>query len=212
MIFDKRKGSLLNYIQMPLHVITPYGTYLGTGYDINSSPTYTLSYTDVISFPVNQLIFSNLSKNSIIRDTIPTLEIKNGKIGYNYEIPDVEFKYNYITVSSTRVSIETQKITMGAAQLILTKQLRAIGNVLENFITEPLGQPQYDALIHYFYYEGADKIKNHNIIKLINNNKWFDITDEIQTNIKRENGKVDERLAALRVETAKMWSYVPGFS
>jgi GH24 family phage-related lysozyme (muramidase) len=213
MIYDKKKGSLLNYIQLPLHVITPYGTYLGTGYDVNSMPTYTLSYTNVISFPVNQLVFSNLSKNSIIKDTIPSLTI-NGRniIGYNYEIPDVEIKYGYITVASQRISIETAKITIASAQLILEKQLRAIGNVLEKFVYEPLGQPQYDALIHYFYYEGVSEIENSPIIKLINNRQWYDITDEIQTSIKRENGRVDDRLAALRIETAKMWSYVPGFS
>jgi len=210
MIYDKRKGSLLNYIQLPLNVITPYGTYLGTGYDINEQPSYTLSYTRVKTFPVNQLVFSNMSKDAIVNDVIPSLEIRNGMIGYNYEIPDVEFKYGYITVASQRVDISEQKVTIDAAKFILEKQLRAIGNVLEKFVTQPLGQPQFDALIHYFYYEGVDKIENHNIINLINREKWFEITDEIQTNIKRGD-KTDERLAALRIETAKMWSYVPGF-
>lgn len=210
MIYDKRKGSLLNYIQLPLNVITPYGTYLGTGYDINEQPSYTLSYTRVKTFPANQLVFSNMSKDTIINDVIPSLEIRNGMIGYNYEIPDVEFKYGYITVASQRVDISEQKVTIDAAKFILEKQLRAIGNVLEKFVTQPLGQPQFDALIHYFYYEGVDKIENHNIINLINREKWFEITDEIQTNIKRGD-KTDERLAALRIETAKMWSYVPGF-
>jgi len=210
MIYDKRKGSLLNYIQLPLNVITPYGTYLGTGYDINEQPSYTLSYTRVKTFPANELVFSNMSKDAIVNDVIPSLEIRNGMIGYNYEIPDVEFKYGYITVASQRVDISEQKVTIDAAKFILEKQLRAIGNVLEKFVTQPLGQPQFDALIHYFYYEGVDKIENHNIIKLINREKWFEITDEIQTNIKRGD-KTDERLAALRIETAKMWSYVPGF-
>jgi len=213
MIYDKKKGSLLNFIQLPLHTITPYGTYLGTGYDpTNGNPTYILSYTRVTTFPVNQLIFSNLCKNAIINDVIPTLEIKNGIIGYNYQIPDVEFRYGYITAASNRINIKSQKITKSAAQLILEKQLRSIGNVLEKFVTQPLGQPQFDALLHYFYYEGIDKIPDHNIINLINNQKWFDVTDEIQSNIKRKNGKVDERLAALRIETAKIFSYVPGFS
>jgi GH24 family phage-related lysozyme (muramidase) len=212
MIYDKRKGSLLNYIQLPLHTITPYGTYLGTGYDINDLPTYILSNTRVTAFQVNELVFSNLSKNAITLDVIPTLEIKNGVIGYNYEIPDVEYKYGYITVAQKRIDIEKQKITIGAAQFLLEKQLRAIGNVLEKFVTQPLGQPQFDALIHYFYYEGVNNIKDHNVINLINREKWFDITDEIQTHIKRKNGKVDNRLAALRIETAKIWSYVPGFS
>lgn len=212
MIYDKRRGSLLNYIQLPLHVITPYGTYLGTGYDDDEMPTYILSYTRVKTFPVNQLVFSNMCKYAIIQDVVPSLEIQNGIIGYNYEIPDVEFKYGYITVASKRIDIENQIITMTEAQFILEKQLRAIGNVLEKFITQPLGQPQFDALLHYFYYEGVDKIEGHNIINLINREKWYDITDEIQTNIKRENGRVDERLAVLRIQTAKMWSYVPGFS
>ena len=38
MIYDKRPGSLLNYIQLPLHVITENGTFLGTGYDENDKP------------------------------------------------------------------------------------------------------------------------------------------------------------------------------
>ena len=49
-------------------------------------------------------------------------------------------------------------------------------------------------------------------ISLINNEKWYDITDEIQTNIKKNNGQFDEKLAAMKIRTAKMWSYVPGFS
>ena len=83
---------------------------------------------------------------------------------------------------------------------------------MEKFVHQPLGQPQFDALLHHFYYEGADAIENSYIIKLINLGRWYDITDEIQTNIKRKNGKVDDRLAIIRIRTAKMWSYVPGFS
>ena len=72
MIYDKKKGSLLNYIQLPLHTITPYGTYLGTGYDVNWKCQHIYyPILRVISFPVNQLVFSNLSKNSIINDVIP---------------------------------------------------------------------------------------------------------------------------------------------
>ena len=41
---------------------------------------------------------------------------------------------------------------------------------------------------------------------------WFYITDEIQTGIKRANGRVDEQLAARKMDIANMWSYVPGFS
>ena len=82
----------------------------------------------------------------------------------------------------------------------------------EKFIKVDLGQPQFDALLHHFYYEGADAIENSYIIKLVNLGRWYDITDEIQTNIKRKNGKVDDRLAIIRIRTAKMWSYVPGFS
>ena len=89
--------------------------------------------------------------------------------------------------------------------------MRNIGNVLENFVKQPLAQTQYDALLHYFFYIGTDKIENSTIIALINNKRWYDITDEIQTNIKRNDGKVDEYLAAIKIKTSKMWSYVPGF-
>lgn len=211
MIYDKRKGSLLNYIQMPLNVTTPYGTYLGTGYTETNEPEYILSHVKVKTFPVNELIFSNLSKHEIIRDVIPLLQVTNGIVGYNYEITGTEINYGYITSSSQRISLETGKISVSAAQLILDKQLRAIGNVLEKFIKKPLGQQQFDALLHFFFYEGIDKIEGHPLIILINQERWYDITDEIQTNIKRENGKVDDRLAVLRTKTAKMWSFVPGF-
>ena len=40
MIYDKRKGSLLNYIQKPLNVITPNGTYIGLEYDNENNPKY----------------------------------------------------------------------------------------------------------------------------------------------------------------------------
>lgn len=212
MIFDKKQGSLLNYIQMPLNVITPFGTYLGTRYDEENVPQYILSDVRVKTFIPRDLIFSSLSKDYIIRNITPKLEITSDTIGYGYEISDIEKKYGYITVSSLRIDITNGYINTAEAKKILDKQLRNIGNVLEEYITQPLGQPQFDALLVYFYYEGVDKIKDHPIIQMINEQLWFKITDEIQTHIKRANGRVDETLARRRIDIAKMWSYVPGYS
>ena len=213
MIYDKKKGSLLNYIQLPLNVITPFGTYLGIGYDEFDKPKYILSHVRVRTFSPVDLVFSNLSKHQIMNDIEPKLQIqKDGTIGYRYQITDTELKYGYITVASQRISILNGSITKQEAELILEKQLRAIGNVLEKFVTTTLGQPQFDSLLHYFYYEGVEQIENSPLIRLINLEKWYDITDEIQTNIKRKDGKVDDRLAILRIRSAKLWSFVPGFS
>ena len=90
MIYDKRKGSLLNYIQLPLHVITPTGTYLGTGYDAKDKPTYILSHVKVNLEDANTLTFSSMSKNAIILDNKPTLEVADNIVGYNYKISDTE--------------------------------------------------------------------------------------------------------------------------
>ena len=119
MIYDKKKGSLLNYIQLPLHVITPTGTFLGTGYDLNDKPTYILSHIRVSLSTITDLVFSNVSKNAIILDNKPTLSIKNNVVGYNYKISDTELNYGYITVASTRIDITNNKITKGMAEFIL---------------------------------------------------------------------------------------------
>lgn len=210
MIYDKKKGSLLNYIQLPLHVVTPQGTYLGVGYEYNT-PKYILSHIKVVTYNVTDLIFSNISKDMIINNSDPLLKTENGMIGYNYKITDVETKYGYITSASQRVDITSDTISNASAKLILEKQLRNIGNVLEKFIKQPLSQTQFDALLHYFYYVGVDQIETSMIIELINMQRWYDITDEIQTGIKRNSGKVDEHLAAIKIRTARLWSYVPGF-
>jgi GH24 family phage-related lysozyme (muramidase) len=211
MIYDKRKGSLLNYIQLPLHVITSSGTYLGTGYDLNDNPRYMLSNVRVNLENINDLTFSLMSKNAIILDNKPTLTVKDNLVGYNYKISDTELNYGYITVSSTRVDITTDKITKGMAKFILEKQLRTIGNVLEKFITVKISQPHYDALLYHFFNEGISTIENSSIVKLINDKDWYSVTDEIQKNIMK-NGKVDDKLAQQRTKTAKMFSFVPGFS
>lgn len=213
MIFDKRKGSLLNYIQRPLNVITPYGTYLGTRYKETGEPAYILSHVRLTTFPITQLVFSSMSKNAIIDTATPILEkTDDNKIGYGYQITNTELKYGYVTVASQRIDISNGKITKPMANFILEKQLRNIGNVLERFINKELSQPQFDALCFYFFKQGVDNIENSPIVNLINNEKWYDITDEIQTNIKKNNGQFDEELAAMKIRTAKMWSYVPGFS
>ena len=210
MIYDKKKGSLLNYIQLPLHVVTPQGTYLGVGYEYNT-PKYILSHIKVVTYNVTDLVFSNISKDVIMNHSDPLLKTENGMIGYNYKITDVETKYGYITSASQRVDITSDTISNASAKLILEKQLRNIGNVLEKFIKQPLSQTQFDALLHYFYYVGVDQIETSMIIELINMQRWYDITDEIQTGIKRNSGKVDEHLAAIKIRTARLWSYVPGF-
>lgn len=210
MIYDKKKGSLLNYIQLPLNVVTPNGTYLGVGYDFDV-PKYILSHVRVVTYPVTDLIFSNMSKDAIINNSEPLLKITDGKIGYNYNISDTEIKYGYITVASKRIDITQGTITAESAKLILERQLRGIGNVLEQFVKQPLSQPQFDSLLHYFYYIGVDKVETSSVIELINIARWYDITDEMQTNIKRNSGKVDEYLAAVKIRSAKMWGFVPGF-
>ena len=212
MIFDKRKGSLLNYIQLPLHVITPTGTYLGTGYDVKGKPTYILSHVKVNLEDVNTLTFSSMSKNAIILDNKPTLEVADNVVGYNYKISDTEVNYGYITVANTRVDITSKKITKGAAEFILEKQLRNIGNILEKFIKVKIAQPQYDALLYHFYNEGTSTIEDSSVIALINAKDWYSVTDEIQSGIKKTNGMVDERLVIQKMKTAKMFSYVPSFS
>ena len=209
MIYDKKKGSLLNYIQLPLHVITPTGTFLGTGYDLNDKPTYILSHIRVSLSNVTDLVFSNVSKNAIILDNKPTLSIKNNVVGYNYKISDTELNYGYITVASTRIDVTTNKITKGMAEFILEKQLRNIGNVLAKFIKVKISQPHYDALLYHFFNEGVDSIEGSSIIKLINDKDWYSVTDEIQTGITK-NGKIDEKLTQQKIKTAKMFSYVPG--
>ena len=212
MLFDKRKGSLLNYIQLPLNVVTPNGTYLGTGYKATGEPTYILSHVRLTVFPVVDLVFSDMSKNAIIDTHKPTLEMKDNILGYGYQVTNTELRYGYITVASQRIDIASGKITKPMANFILEKQLRNVGNVLEKFVKKELSQPQFDALLYYFFNEGVDKIEKHPIIALINNEKWYDITDEIQTNIKKNNGQFDEKLAAMKIKTSKMWSFVPGFS
>lgn len=210
MIYDKRKGSLLNYIQLPLHVITENGTFLGTGYDENDKPTYILSHVKVNLENVKDLTFSTMSKDAIILDNKPTLTVENNVVGYNYKISDTEVNYGYITVASTRIDITTNKITKGMADFILEKQLRNIGNVLEKFIKVKISQPHYDALLYHFFNEGISTIENSSIVALINALDWYSITDEIQKNIK-ENGKVNETLANQKIKTAKLFSFVPGF-
>jgi len=210
MIYDKRKGSLLNYIQLPLHVITENGTFLGTGYDENDKPTYILSHVKVNLENVKDLTFSTMSKDAIILDNKPTLTVENNVVGYNYKISDTETNYGYITVASTRIDITTNKITKGMADFILEKQLRNIGNVLERFVKVKISQPHYDALLYHFFNEGISTIENSSIVALINAQDWYSITDEIQKNIK-ENGKVNETLANQKIKTAKLFSFVPGF-
>lgn len=212
MVYDKRKGSLLNYIQRPLNVVTPYGTYLGLIYDSAGLPQYVLSHVRVKTYPVSDLIFSKFSKDYIIRKETPILEVNNkGKIGYGYSIADIERDIGYITVSSKRIDITDSKITKPEAEKILDKQLRNIGNVLENFVTQELSQTQYDALLVYFYYAGLSAIETSSIIDLINNEQWYDITDEFQTNIMRSGNIVDETLATRMADISSIWAYVPGF-
>jgi GH24 family phage-related lysozyme (muramidase) len=196
---------------LPLHVITPTGTYLGTGYDTKGKPTYILSHVKVNLEDTTTLTFSSMSKNAIILDNKPTLTVTDNIVGYNYKVSNTETNYGYITVAGTRIDIESKKITKPMAEFILEKQLRNIGNILEKFIKVKISQPHYDALLYHFYNEGTSTIENSPVIALINAKDWYAVTDEIQTDLMK-NGRVDDKIAQRKIKTAKMFSYVPSFS
>jgi len=212
MIYDKRQGSLLNYIQRPLNVVTPYGTYLGLLYN-DDKPDYILSDVKVKCYQPEDLTFSIFSKDFITKEENPILELTNDDtIGFGYKVSPIELKTGYITVASKRIDITTGIINRAEAEKILEKQLRNIGNIIEQFVHQPISQTQYDALLIHFFYEGVDSVEDSAIVKMVNEGLWFEITDEIQTNIKRANGKVDDNLAKRRMAIANIWSYVPGYS
>ena len=90
MIYDKRQGSLLNYIQMPLNVITDIGTFLGIDYHENGNPNYILSHIRVDLNNVKDLTFSSVSKDAIILDNEPTTTVVSNIVGYKYNISDTD--------------------------------------------------------------------------------------------------------------------------
>ena len=163
MLFDKRKGSLLNYIQLPLNVVTPNGTYLGTGYKATGEPTYILSHVRLTVFPVIDLVFSDMSKSAIIDTHKPTLEMKDNILGYGYQVTNTELRYGYITVASQRIDIASGKITKPMANFILEKQLRNVGNVLENSSAEVAGLSKGDKITEI----DGEKVQVFNELNLI---------------------------------------------
>tara|TARA_R110000765_G_C18779272_1_gene591130 strand:- start:141 stop:638 length:498 start_codon:yes stop_codon:yes gene_type:complete len=118
---------------------------------------------------------------------------------------------NVLTIGygSTKGVQEGDKITQEEAENLLIKELQEYCKYVNDAVTVPLEQNQFDALVSWTYNLGPSNLKSSTMLKVLNGtkDKAYKIS-EVPTQIKRWNragGKVSDGLIRRREAEALMF-------
>ena len=99
---------------------------------------------------------------------------------------------------------EGQKITQSEAESMLHHEMEEYENYINDLVTAPLSQNQFDALVSWVFNLGAGNLRASTLLKVVNEGDM----DGVPTQIKRWNkagGKVLEGLIRRREAEALLW-------
>ena len=99
---------------------------------------------------------------------------------------------------------EGQTITQSEAESMLLHEMEEYENYINDLVTVPLTQNQFDALVSWVFNLGAGNLRASTLLKVVNQSNY----DEVPTQIKRWNkagGKVLEGLIRRREAEALLW-------
>ena len=93
----------------------------------------------------------------------------------------------------TKGVTEDTKITQEEAEEMLVEELHEYESYINDFVTAPLSQNQFDALVSWVYNLGPANLKSSTLLKVLNEGKY----NEVPAQIKRWNKAGGEVLQGL---------------
>jgi lysozyme len=99
---------------------------------------------------------------------------------------------------------EGDKINKEEADYLLQEEMIEYESYINDFVEVPLNQNQFDALCSWVYNLGPTNLKNSTMLKVLNEEKYADVTQEIKR-WNKAGGEVLDGLIKRREAEAKMF-------
>ena len=96
-------------------------------------------------------------------------------------------------------------ISSAQAEALLVKELKEYENYVNDLVTVPLFDYQFDALVSWTYNLGPTNLKSSTMLKVLNEGKYDEVPDQMRR-WNRAGGKVLEGLVIRRDHEAKLFA------
>ena len=96
-------------------------------------------------------------------------------------------------------------ISSAQAEAVLVKELKEYENYVNDLVTVPLFDYQFDALVSWTYNLGPTNLKSSTMLKVLNEGKYDEVPDQMRR-WNRAGGKVLEGLVIRRDHEAKLFA------
>lgn len=96
-------------------------------------------------------------------------------------------------------------ISSAQAEALLVKELKEYENYVNDLVTVPLFDYQFDALVSWTYNLGPTNLKSSTMLKVLNEGKYNEVPDQMRR-WNRAGGKVLEGLVIRRDYEAKLFA------
>ena len=100
---------------------------------------------------------------------------------------------------------EGDKITRDEADYLLQEEMIEYESYINDFVEVPLNQNQFDALCSWVYNLGPTNLKNSTMLRVLNEEKYADVPQEIKR-WNKAGGEVLDGLIKRREAEAKMFA------
>jgi lysozyme len=99
---------------------------------------------------------------------------------------------------------DNMTITMEEAEELLAHELKEYEGYINNIVTVPLKQNEFDALVSWVFNLGPSNLKSSTMLKVLNAGKYQEVPEQIKR-WNKVNGKVNEGLVKRRKSEALLF-------
>lgn len=99
---------------------------------------------------------------------------------------------------------DNMSITLQEAEELLAHELKEYEGYINNMVSVPLKQNEFDALVSWVFNLGPSNLKSSTMLKVLNEGKYYEVPEQIKR-WNKVNGKVNEGLVKRRKSEALLF-------
>lgn len=124
-------------------------------------------------------------------------------IGYGHLLSQSELRLQAVRIGEVAVPFATG-LTGAQAEALLAQDVRWAEGVVNEAVSVPLSQNQFDALVSFTFNVGAGRLRRSALLRALNKGRYGDVPGQLQRYV-RAGGRRLRGLVIRRAREAELW-------